>query len=430
MTKIIRELFYVAAISLAIAGAMLLLGARSANAQGNDFPPIGPGGEVGFPPRAIVGPENFGGGVSQGRACRPIGAQNNIGDVIQVDFTLDWASLGALLNHFGMLTSGDAGDMHWIDGNGPGGQWRGWCINCTFQFTATTPNVTMWADYIGSDQFGCHLTLRNVIPHVAGTPIPQPAKDAAQRSKNQADMVNGWLEWVGVICSVWWGSPGVCTVAGLSAAGLAYNSKTMEKLIADPPTDCYATNNFRIPDVSELGIDQNVPDIFGDGVTSGYGWGIIYFATFLKGYGDYAFDEANSASHCALIGDSNTYNWRVGNVRWAIGQYADYAGRMAYHNRVIAQEFASRWNPEIAWAWPCYESNLDYYNRRPDVYENGYYGPNGPFGWDGALRHYYDWGQNEGTGYDGRLCPATTWLSQAFDNVAYSLELAASGLPF
>lgn len=417
-------------LSFCVLTLITLAISRSANAQGNDFPPIGPGGEVGFPPRAVVGVPDFGGGVTQGRACRPIGIQNSMGDVIQVQFTLDWASLGALLNHFAMMTSGDAGDMHWIDGNGPGGQWRGWCISCTFQFTATTPNVTMWADFIGSDQFGCHLSVVAVIPHVPNTPLPQPVKDAAQHSKDQADWILAKLGWVDAICLAWWGNDAVCKISAIASAGLGYNSTSMGKLIADPPTDCYAQNNLRIPDVSELGVNANVADFIGDGVLPGYSWGILYYATFLKGYGDYAYDEANSASHCALIGDSNMYNWRAGNVRWAVGQYAMYAGAMAYHFRVLANEFYYHWNPETEWAWPCDASNWDYYNRRPDVAQDGYYGPGGPMGANGALQHFYDHGQYEGMGYNGTLCPATFHLHDVFNNAAYSLEVAASQLPF
>ena len=243
-----------------------------------------------------------------------------------------------------------------------------------YQFTALEGNTIVEYRLVDGNQGGWRCrTEFQVFPHVQNTPLPQVVKDKATQAKGDTDWWLGKATYAGpVICALW---DAGCVVIGLGAVGLQYHSENLGLLIADPPTDCYASNGLNFPDPNSLG-NGNVPDMFGDGVTNGYGWGILYWASQMNGYGRYAYDEANSASACYAIGDNGTGDWRSNNVRWAVANYAQNAANMAVHFRVLANEFAYYWNPGVGdYQYPCDAANWQYYAERPDVQQSDYYGP-------------------------------------------------------
>ena len=357
--------------------------------------------------------------------CGPDYFDNQPGDIIHI--------------HLAFYPSNDPSNFHFqiypnggeqvISESGGDSCWHGDSCDLYYFFVATAFSENARVDVVSGSFHGwrCVMT-HSVESHVRGTPIPQAAKDAAQRSKNDVDYWNGKLTYAGpLLCAVW--DP-MCIVVPAMAIGMQYHSDRMAGLIADPPTDCYASNNLSFPDTGNLGVNQNIPDLFGDGVVSGYTWGALYWTTLMDGYGRYAYDEANSASACAQIGDNGTYDWRIGNLKWAVANYAQIAANLAVHFRVLSNEFAAYWDPALEFSYPCDAANWQYYAERPDVEQNDYYGPGGPFGTNGALQHYWDFGYNEGMVYHVEFCPASLTLSGVLGAAANSLDVAAQGLPF
>jgi hypothetical protein len=98
-------------------------------------------------------------------------------------------------------------------------------------------------------------------------------------------------------------------------------------------------------------------------------------------------------------------------IYWAIGWY-----------------FSNYYNPAISYSYPCDAANWQYYSERPDVEQNDYYGPSGPFGVNGAWQHYLDYGQYEGMSYHVELCRVTLNLGQLTDSIAYTAWLTGQEL--
>src|SRR4030095_3487442 len=133
---------------------LFLMMTSLANAQvGNDFP----GGfwvpSPSWSPVPVLTPVP-GVGWSGGMATQQYQVINRVGDKVRLDVVLDYWQLGPLQL---VLRSTGGNDVHWVEGEGAGGQWRGWCIRCTLEFPAPEPNVLVWMEYAGSPAFTTHL---------------------------------------------------------------------------------------------------------------------------------------------------------------------------------------------------------------------------------------------------------------------------------
>lgn len=321
---------------------------------------------------------------------------------------------------------------------GENAQWDDGTRSCSpgchmgFHWISTSSSELLSAVITEGDPSGarCHFENINVTAPVFTVQLPQAVKDAA---KAKLDTATWWRDRVSpssyqeyFICQILGTQP--CALTDVARWLLDTHIQAMSDIWLDPPdaANCYVGADLRIPDASEFGWYYTGADPWGDDVLPSNLNAMTYHATVMKGVGQFIYDSTNRASGCAQLGDSGMAQIQLNNAQVGLQWYRDHAAAASDNAYVLSNLFYSRWNPVVDWNWPCDASNWDYYARRPDVEQDGYYGPGGPFGANGALQHYFDYGQYEGTYYDGTQCPAlfdVGWWLHAQGDVLRSDDL-------
>jgi len=350
--KLLLAVFMIA--FLAIGGEVL--------AQGNDFPggfwaPSPSWGNI-QPLTPVPGV-----GWANGQAAGPYYLTNRRGDRIQMEFVLDWWSLGPLQTV--IRTTGDE-EMKWLDdGSGAPGVWRGWCIQCGFDFIATTDNVVVWVEYNGSPQFGLHLQNFTVFPNAN-----QPYDAIKQHQKAEAGRQAAENRGIVTALAVSGGPVGAAaTLAGGPLAGfatgvlwttmsvsLSREAGQLEALAKDPPCISY----YDVP--QWVAVDPNSYaasycwNDFGDGGAVCY-WNNLTLDSFVhsSAYWQQARDAADCSMAAANDGLWDWADWQAQIAQQAMANASAWKANRAYYIYYVADVF-ERWNIRSPYIWSGYEN--------------------------------------------------------------------------
>jgi hypothetical protein len=251
-----------------------------------------------------------------------------------------------------------------------------------------------------------------VTPYAPGTPVPQYIKDIAQGRADNNDWYEEKITYWGPFLAALWEPLG--PILGIGGIGLHIQTKHYRAMQKDPPRPelCYSGASLYIPSANEVGLPNSWyewygADPIGDNVIPLAIANIIWDTQNAEGWGRYIEDSYDAAGGCLELGDTTTASYRTDDVRNGIRQLGNYAWDLGGRFKDLAIEMYTYFNPVLERQIPCDQANWEYYNARPDVYDNDYYGPWGPFGSNGAWQHYVDYGQYEGMTYDAAACPAT-----------------------
>src|SRR5215471_7295398 len=349
----------------------------------------------------------------------PVG--NGLGDVIHGQITLHLRSGSGFSWNVIESSSGQA--VTWDPG-----ETESCGLNCNqtfpWKYTAGSVNETFTAWQSPSTGDTCDLMITSIDPYVRGTPIPKYVKDGATNLAANTSWWNDRLSVLGTGCLAWGTTPfgaSVCiTLAGVGLINI-YRIHQLNDMAGDPPEpwNCQISQDPEWVSADKLGIGYAYRNLFGDGGIEWHYNSAVDELLNMYAYGRMAFKSANAASGCLELGDTGDADWQINNARWAVNQYADHAYNLSSYFYGMGWYFENYWNPPLAYDYPCDPANWQYYADRPDVEQNDYYGPNGPFGTNGAIEHYYAYGYNEGMTYHSELCPVTDTLSETMQNLAW-----------
>jgi len=285
-------------------------------------------------------------GWANGQAAGPYQMTNRRGDRIHVEFVLDWWALGPLQTV--IRTTGDE-DMHWTDGQGAGGQWRGWCIRCGFDFIATEPNVQIWVEYRGSPQFGLHLENFEVFPNYNQPydAIKKYQKDEAGRQaaadRNIATALSVSAGAVGVAATMSGGPIGgfaAGTLWTVMIVSLNREAGQLEALAKDPPCVSY----YEVPawtpiDPNSYGAEYCWQDFGDGGAVCQYNNAILESFVISDAYWQQARDAADCSIAAANDGQWDYADWQAQITQELMANASWWKAQRAYYIAVAADWF-------------------------------------------------------------------------------------------
>jgi hypothetical protein len=306
---------------------------------------------------------------------------------------------------------------------------------CPWTYTAGSVNETFNAVQLsGHTSDTCELAITDIAAHVPHTPIPSWVKDGATNKANNDDW---WLDQItkfGWLCSVGdaYGIP-VCPVVTIVDIAIYHDRENLRDMAKDPPRPdlCYTTPPFNVPSAGDMGLANSWwewwgQDTYGDGVLPAAFNNLVWYTTLARGWHDYFMFAADAASGCDQLGDTGYFQWQQANTAYGIRQFADAQNNAGQQLENMGLEFYAKWNPVLDWSYPCDVANQAYYDARPDVYNDGYYGPSGPFAMNGAWQHYVEHGQYEGMTYNVTVCPAAMDLGGLLYGPGQNMQDAAA----
>lgn len=315
-------------------------------AQGNDFPGGFWASSPSWNPIPTLTPVP---GVdwSNGQAAGPYYLTNRRGDRMHIEFVLDWWALGPLQTV--IRTTGDE-EMHWTDGEGDGGVWRGWCIRCGFDFIATTDNVVVWVEYAGSRQFGLHLENFQVIANQQEI-IKKERKDRAAARATEADNTKDFLT-ITTLPPACWASPFVlCPVVSGVIVYLDRAAKGLRQIAIDPWDWQYGVPYEPVyHDPSEWGAQWLNVDPSGDGQWPTYTNNFLWNMMVADAQMEAVYVSANRASTCWQVFQAtqnpadDCYGWQAERANWFLNNSASYLYGGGYWLWRLGQVMSDQWN--------------------------------------------------------------------------------------
>jgi hypothetical protein len=286
---------------------------------------------------------------------------NRSGAKIVLDFVLDWWGLGPLLTS--IVTSGNR-DMKWNGPDSNQGNWRGWCLRCEWEFFATTDNVVIGLDFIGSDRFGAHLEIKEVTQPLVFAALSQADKDQLWQDAAKMGQAFKWFTLIAATAKSF-GQDQVSTLiaqlASAAALGAKWAQAYLEAEAADPWDDAYG-DPFDAPfySPSDLGFE--------------YCGGTAYCNDFantmtrVQRNGDGAYVSLNRAGTCAQVGNSDCAQWQGDRARWYLREQGDAMRDAGYFLWMVRDNTNDIYSPEC----DCWLSNA-LYQAAGDLWDSGEY---------------------------------------------------------
>lgn len=234
------------------------------------------------------------------------------GDTVQLDYIMDWWGLAITGTS---VMSSNAMNMRYVynDSLHPTqqqwdwGEVGRWCLRCTWVFEAGDDDPWIWIDYTGSDNFGAHLEVIQVIP----TPVTARSLYSAEEKENARwwrDTTGNVANYVGgvTIALCLTGQTRYCATGTILAFLANAASNHFATIVQDPWDDWY-----------QYPAEPNIPD------PSAFGWGwtgdsevdaLMYATMVVAGYTDAANTTINRVSSCIAVNDS-CQHWQQERLR-------------------------------------------------------------------------------------------------------------------
>lgn len=339
--------------------AFLAIGGE-AFAQGNDYP----GGFWAPSPSWAAVPTLTpvpGVGWSGGTAAGPYYLNNKAGDKVTMDFVLDWWSLGPLQI---VIRTNGANAMQWVGDDTPAGQWRGWCVRCTFKFTATGDDTIVWVEYAGSPQFGAHLENFQMVPRSTFS-ILSPWSKQTYHNVGAVLVGAGAAVQLGAIAPCAYGD--IFTCGALTATGVLSGLTGGLLLQVDPWDDAYGYPYEAVfKSAEELGLSYMAccyGEPFLDNIV--YDTNVMIWAAIrISGLLDAALISTNRANSCDQIDDDCRW-WQAERVL----SFYEQANETAYWAAYAATDLANRyeaqgqpryglWDEVAGQFWQMYQNSV------------------------------------------------------------------------
>lgn len=319
---------------------VFLMYASPVLAQGNDFP-FSPGIAPWNQPQLPTPAPGYDWQTGRKDEVR---LNNRAGAKIVLDFVLDWWGLGPLLTS--IVTSGNR-DMKWNGPDSAAGNWRGWCLRCEWEFYATTDNVLIGLDFIGSDRFGAHVEIKEVSqPVVVAAAISQEEKDQYTRDAEKMGQGAKYFALIAATAKSFGADPVAQLIfKGATAAALGARwAQAYLEAAANDPEDWDYQSVFDAPwwSAAQLGFEYCA----GEGADAVYCNAFINTIPRIQRHGEGAYVSLNRSGTCSQVGNSDCARWQADLAKWYLRQMGDAMRDAGWYLWAMRDNTSDVYSPE------------------------------------------------------------------------------------
>jgi hypothetical protein len=275
-----------------------------------------------------------------GTAYGPVQLGNRKGDTIVLDYVLDWWGLGPLSTS---VMSNAAQNTRWTGPNTRAGQWGHdplgfWCLRCEWRFEAGDDNVWIWIDYIGSEQFGAHLEVKQVIPRPLFSVLTDTDKNTASNIATALWAASG--VWAGAAIGFYSDPPLAAIFALMGYASDKFAGKFSE-IARDPWDGDYCSGTpWEVSQQTMAELEWTQPyDV--------HGW-FIASTEYIEAFVNQAITAANRALSADAAGATDCAWARRYESIWALNQMGNWMWAFRWSVEATADDYVGKYGDMTA----------------------------------------------------------------------------------